>query len=125
MARCLRRLLRIPAAFISRVSNASVHARADVPRFSDQFLKQQLLMFGKVALAPPGSHLRMSCFVGDSLSPQIGRFVLKVGRPRQNWTCELLKESIARFGNDTLHRLLEDKSPGAFARWKSEVRNSF
>jgi hypothetical protein len=98
VARCLRRLLNIPAAFISRVSNASVHARAGVPRFSDQLLKQQLLMFGKVALAPPDSHLRMNCFIDDTVSLQIGRFVLKVGRPRQNWTSELLKEGIARFG---------------------------
>jgi len=125
VSRCLRRLLRIPPAFISRVSNASVHARAGIPRFSEQLLKQQLLMFGKVALAPPGSHLRMNCFVDDGLSPQIGRFVLKVGRPRQNWTSELLKEGIARFGSNTLHRLLEDRSPGAYVRWTSEVRKSF
>ena len=102
-----------------------MHARAGIPRFSEQLLKQQLLMFGKVALAPPGSHLRMNCFVDDGLSPQIGRFVLKVGRPRQNWTSELLKEGIARFGSNTLHRLLEDRSPGAYVRWTSEVRKSF
>ena len=125
VARCLRRLLRIPAAFYSRVSNASVHAQADVPRFSDTLLKQQLLFFGKVALAPSGSHLRMNCFIDDSLTPQIGRFVLKVGRPRQTWTNELLKQAYSRFGSDTAHRLLEDRSPDAFARWESRVRDSF
>ena len=100
-------------------------AQAGVPRFSDTLLKQQLLFFGKVALAPSGSHLRMNCLIDDSLTPQIGRFVLKVGRPRQIWTNELLKQDYSRIGSDTLHRLLEDRSPEAFARWESRVRDSF
>ena len=75
----------------SRVRNASVHAQAGVSRFSHQLLKQQLMMFGKVALAPPGSPLSLNWFIDDSFTPQICRFVLKVGRPRQNLTNELLK----------------------------------
>ena len=56
-ARCLRRVLGIPPAFISRV-NASVFARAGVLRFSHQLLKQQLHFFGKVTLSPEGSRAR-------------------------------------------------------------------
>ena len=125
VARCLRRIMRIPAAFVSRVSSASVYARAGVPAFSEQLLQQQLVLFGKVALAPLHSPLRTNTFVDDSLTPQIGRFMLKVGRPRQNWTGELLKEGYRRFGSTALHRLLEGRSLGAVDRWKAEVQNTF
>jgi len=67
VARCLRRLLGIPAAFISRISNATVYSRAGMRSFPDQLLKQQLLMLGKVALSPQGSPIRNNTFVDGSV----------------------------------------------------------
>ena len=78
--RCLRRVLGIPPAIISRVSNDAVFACAGLLRFSYQLLKQQLQFFGKVALTK-GSPLRTNIFVDNTLQPQIGRLVRKVGRP--------------------------------------------
>ena len=125
VARCLRRVLGILPAFVSRVSNATVFAQAGLARFSDQLLKQQLTLFGKVALSPAGSPLRTNTFVDNTLMPQIGRFVRKVGRPRQTWTSELIKEGMSRFGHQRFYTLLQDTSQGAYMQWKTEVSKSF
>ena len=53
------------------------------------------------------------------------RFLRKVGRPRQDWTTQVLKEGFTRFGYETLHNLLLDRSPGALKRWILRVRSSF
>ena len=118
-------MLGILPAFLSRVSNATVFARAGLTPFSDQLLKQQLVLFGKVALSPEGSPLRTNTFVDNTLMPQIGRFVRKVGRPRQNWTSELIKEGRSRLGHQRLHTLLQDTSQGAYIQWRTEVSKSF
>ena len=121
VARCLRRILGVPPAFISRISNATVFARAGMLSFSSQLLKQQLCFFGKVALSAAGNPLRSNTFVDNTLNPQIGRFVLKVGRPRQNWTSQLTAEGISRFGlPDLIHYC---KTPAQVR--KLEVSKSF
>ena len=124
-ARCLRRVLGIAPAFLSRISNATVFARAGILSFSSQLLKQQLHLFGKVALSPEGSPLRSNTFVDNSLMPLIGHFVRKVGRPRQNWTSQLIAEGVSRLGHHRFHTLLQDTGPGAYIRWKREVSESF
>ena len=125
VARCLRRVLGIPAAFISRVSNATVLARAGLMQFTTQLLKQQCLMLGKVAFTPEGSLLRKNVFVAASIMPQIGRFKLKVGRPKQHWTAEVMKAARARLGFARCNSLLEDSSHGAYSRWRKAVCDSF
>ena len=45
--RCLRQILRIPPAFISRVSNAEVLRRAHYRAATYLLLQRQLLLFGK------------------------------------------------------------------------------
>jgi len=125
VARCLRRMLGIPSAYISRVSNASVYAQAGIQRFSDQLLKQQLVLLGKVALAPDGSPLRNNTFAHGTLIPQIGRFIRKVGRPRQNWTSQLVQEGISRLGYTRFFTPLQDRSQGAYTYWKNEMSKSF
>ena len=124
-ARCLRRILRIPAAFVSRISNAAVFKRAGVNPLSAQILRRQLNLLFRVAAAPAGSPLRQHTFIDDTIFPQIGRFVRKVGRPRQDWTNQLLREGTKRFGAAKLQMLLTDLSKGAQARWKSALEKSF
>ena len=91
-ARCLRRLLHIPAAFVSRISNKEVFKRADVRPSSQQLLKHQLLLLRKVAISTVGGPLRRDSFVDATTQPRIGRFVKRIGRPRQDWTSQLLWE---------------------------------
>ena len=45
-ARCLRRIYRIPAAYVSRVSNRIVFERAGVAPLTQQLLQQQLVLMG-------------------------------------------------------------------------------
>ena len=83
-------------------------------RFSDQLLQQQLMLFGEAALAPEGSPVRSNTFLDGALMPQIGRFVRKVGRPRHNWTSQLIQEGTTRFGYNRFSTLLQDGSQGAY-----------
>ena len=124
VARCLRRVLRIPASFVSRISNAAVLARAGVTLFSQQVLRHQLSLLRKVALAEPGDPLRKDTFIGSTLIPQIGCFIRRVGRPRQDWTTQLLREGRERFWYAKFQTLVSDCSTGAEARWKKEVRTA-
>ena len=122
-ARCLRRLLHIPSSYISRVSNACVLSRAGVRPLSEQLLHRQLLLLGRVARSPDGSTMRINTFRDGGVQPQIGHFIRRRGRPRQDWTTELLKFGSALMGRSHFERVLADRSEGADSRYKSELRN--
>ena len=113
-ARCLRKILRIRTAYISRVSNACVFQRAGVQPFSAQLQRRQILLLGRVAHAPISSALRSSVFVGDGLSTQINRFKRRRGRPRLDWVNEVMKEGERLLGKQTLESML-DRSRNAAA----------
>ena len=105
-ARCLRRILRIPPSYVSRVSNASVFAKAKATPLGLQLLRSQLSLLGKVAQAPEGHPLRRHVFVPGSTRPLIGYYIRPKGRPRQDWTNSLFERgaelfrSRARFENE-------------------------
>ena len=124
-ARCLRKVLSIAPAFFSRVSNATVFEKTAVTPLSAQLLKRQLLLWGKVALSPPGHPLRKDAFIDNSLRPQIGRFVRRRWRPRQDWVTEVMKEAGIRLGDQKITDLLTDRSQGALPRWKACLQELF
>jgi len=62
--------------------------------------------------------MRVHTFIGDSLDPQIGRVIRRIGRPRQDWTSQLLLEGIRRMGTEKFYSMLRDSSADAAARWK-------
>jgi len=123
--RCLRRILGIQSSYMSRVSNATVLSQAGMKPFSAQVLKQQLLLLGRAALAPDGSPMRCNTFADGTLIPQIGRFIRKVGRPRQDWTSQLMLVAEGRLGIRRLQTLLADRSEGSLLRWRREVERLF
>ena len=125
VARCLRRILHIPAAFVSRIPNAVVFAKAGVRPLTEQLLKHQLCLLHKAANTDAGSPLRRDTFVDASLNPQVGRFVRRVGRPRLDWTNQLLQEGSNRMGITKFQRLLSDRSIDSDKRWKQEVEKLF
>ena len=92
--RCLRRILRIKPSVISRISNATVLSEAQQPKMRNQLLKQQLLLYGRVVRSSPSSTIRRVTFVGSSMQATTDRYVRRVGRPRNEWTTMLQKETI-------------------------------
>ena len=124
-ARCLRKLLRVPAAFISRISNDTVFRRARVRPLSAQLLRRQLLLIGKVARCPAGHAMRVDTFLKDTCRPVLGHYIRKRGRPRTEWATQLLKEGARLFGTAHFERMLSDRSDGAEKRYRREVDEAF
>ena len=119
-ARCLRQVLRIPPAFVSRISNAVVLQRAGRSCLSSQLLHRQLVFLGRVARKADADPLRRDTFATGTFTPQLGRFIGRVGRPRQDWTRELMKAGAARMGAERFEAMLSDRANGAQSRWKQE-----
>ena len=118
-ARGLRRILRIPAAFVSRVSSKAVYQAAGVQPLSEQLVKRQLVLLGQVARAPATDPLRRDVFIGDTLRPVISHYIRRVGRPRVNWTEYVLKVGAERLGGQaSFHQQLQNLDEKA---WKAKV----
>ena len=87
--RCLRRILGIPPAFISRVSNAEVRRQAHCHAATDLLLHRQLLLFGKAFRSPLDSPMHSNSFIPGTLQPVTNAYVRRVGRPRHEWITEV------------------------------------
>ena len=113
-SRCLRQLLGIKPSFLSRVSNKTILEQAGQISYGRQLLRQQLLLFGRVARAPPTDPLRRLTFVPGSLQSATGVYVRRVGRPRNEWAVMLEKE--ARKVHTNLNQIVHDE-----LEWKKAV----
>jgi hypothetical protein len=118
--RCLRKILRIPASYYSRVSNKTVLDRADSKQLSQQLLAQQLCYFGKLALRSNGP-ARDSVFRPGAVFLAERAGLRPRGRPRDSWGEQVFKHAVlAAGGADQLVQLL---SPGASLRaWRCKAR---
>ena len=85
----MRSIIGVKPAFVSRVSNEEVRSRAGQIAYSRQLLKQQLLLFGRVFRSPDTDELRELTFFPGSFHDATSRYVRRVGRPRNEWTCKL------------------------------------
>lgn len=93
-ARCLRVLIRVAPSYVSRISNRIVLERTQQLPFTRQLMKQQLLLFGKVARASDADVLRQLAFIPGTLEPAANRYVRRVGRPKQEWATMLKQEAL-------------------------------
>ena len=84
--------MKIPAAFVSRVSNQTVRERAGCKPLSDKLLEQQMILLGKVLRAPLESPLQRVSLIPGTLQAATYRFVRRVGRPRREWVPSVLRE---------------------------------
>ena len=96
--RCLRVIWGIEPAYISRVSNVIVLDKTGQRPLTDTVARQQLLLLGKIARTPEGSLLRKATFCPGSFRPAADRYVRKVGRPRADWTTQVLRVACAAAG---------------------------
>ena len=71
------------------------------------------------------TRVRMCVCLGLWLYVSVGHVIRRRGRPRQDWTTELLKFGSALMGRSHFERVLADRSEGADSRYKSELRNIF
>ena len=66
-SRCLRSILRIPAAYYSRISNDEVLRRASAEKSSGRLSQRQIRLLGRASRAPTTNPLRSSSFVGSTV----------------------------------------------------------
>jgi hypothetical protein len=88
---CLRRILRIPHSYYSRVSNASVLQRAGCKMLSESIRDAQITLLGNVLHNPAMKVLREASFHDSTMTPQTAAWVRRRGRPRQNWIEQVMK----------------------------------
>ena len=87
------------AAYLSRVSNADVLAKARHTSESQMLRKRRLQLFGKIMRSEPGHPLRQACFIGETLRPVTERYIRRRGRPNVEWTTVVLKDVCRFFGS--------------------------
>ena len=116
-AKCLRRILKISPAFISRVSNKYIRNQFKAHPLSVTLLERQLTLFGHVARAPRDSVLYRMVF--DDEHFHLHGPPLKRGRPRDTWARKMSQFSIQCCGSlQHFAHMVEDP-----AKWKAIVRN--
>ena len=86
----MRKILGIPHSFYSRVSNERVRVQSGMTMFSSSVRKLQLKLLGQVVNDPRKQILKEVTFHGDTLDTETSAYVRRVGRPRQNWTDQLI-----------------------------------
>ena len=97
--RCLRRIIGVPPAYISRVSNDAVLPKASYRCATRLLLKRRLQLFGKILRSPEGHPLRTAAFIPGTNTPATERFVRRVGRPAKEWVREAFCETASLFGS--------------------------
>ena len=106
---CLRRILKIPAAYYYRVRNVEVLDKAAQEPLSSTILKMQLRFFGQIFRLPTSDPLRTATFFGQGLRPATAGFVRKPGRPRHTWAEQLLKHAARVAGNENLEQRMHNE----------------
>ena len=125
--RRLRKFLGIPHSMISRVSNREVLSQAGLPAFSRKIKERQLLLFGRLAMMPSSSCVRLAAL--DPYTPAPKQMIARRrrGRPRLAWNTivyaialqicngnqQHLNERLPCVGGDFLawRKLVEDQAP--------------
>ena len=82
-------------------------------------------MIGKVVRAPDSSVVRHCVFNDGTLQPQVGLFVRRVGRPRQDWATEVLRAGLEKCGKVRWETLLNSWGPDAEIVWRRELHKCF
>ena len=91
-AGCLRKMLQIPASYVSRVSNEAVRKTAGQDALSNMVRTAQLKLMGKVLNDDAKRILRDVAFQGSTTLSANAAYVRRIGRPRHNWTEQVFRE---------------------------------
>ena len=116
-ARCLRDVLRIPHAYVSRISDATVLSRSGQKRLTTQLCRQQLLLMGKVARTPNDD---IRNFSPGTLQPITHSIKRRVGLPHAEWAPKLLDLAQLTWRSaESVEQLIRNE-----IRWETEKRKS-
>ncbi len=120
-ARCLRRVLHIPSAYESRISNDTVYKRARRQKLSVQLLERQLHLFAELAQRFDDDPVRCCIFEPGSVS-QRARGRMGRGRPRTTWADHIFKIAVQVAGSsEVLTSMLAPRRSGERA-WRAAVK---
>ena len=97
--RCVRRIIGVKPAFISRVSNVEVLEKAGHRQLTTTLRKRRLQLFGRVLRSPEGHLLRVVSLIPRTLEPATNRYVRRVGRPCREWVPEAIRDCRSIFGS--------------------------
>ena len=89
-ARCIRRILKVPAAYYSRISNVRVLKMVARRPLSEQIMKQQMILMGKIAFRRDSDVVRQSIFIPSTIKLRLLPGPAKRGRPRIRWPVQVL-----------------------------------
>ena len=88
----------VHALAVSRLAyGLTLWQAAGVPRVSEQVLHDQLRFLGRVARAPSQDAMRIG-FLNGGVQPLTGCHTRRVGRPRREWTTQVLKAGAEKLG---------------------------
>jgi hypothetical protein len=119
--RCLRKIVGVKPAFVSRVSNARVIDKCGHQCASTLLNKRKLQLFGKVLRSASSHPLRQCCFVADTVCPVTDAYVRRVGRPCKEWVREQMQETVKLF--DSV-RAAEQRAR-CKGRWSAALKAKF
>ena len=97
--RCLRRIVGIKPAYISRVSNVCVLSKASHTLATKLLNKRRLQLFGRILRCPEGHALKLAAFIPNTDTPATERYVRRVGRPSKEWVKEAIDDTALLFGS--------------------------
>ena len=97
--RCLRKIIGMKPAFVSRVSNATVLQRCSCYTATHMLRVRRFQLLGKILRAPSGHPLRDACFIPGTWVPATDRYVRRVGRPAREWIKEVMREAVVAYGS--------------------------
>ena len=90
--RCLRRIIGVKPAYMSRVPNALVLKQSEQIAASEVLADRQMKLFKRILKTPEGHPLRTASFIPGSDRPAVQRYVRRVGRPAKEWIPKMLAE---------------------------------
>ena len=90
-ARCIRKIIGVVPSYYSRVPNSTVLLRARTCCLSRRLLREQCLLFGKIAKHPDTDPVRYAIFLPNTTDLRPSGAPRKVGRPRMQWSTSILK----------------------------------
>lgn len=121
--RCLRRIVGIPSAYISRINNRTVLERAGSQMLSSTLLAHQLKFFAHVARQPSGSALRDSIFEPHTFNPRCLPGARCRGRPRITWAQAVFAEAALVAGSSQQLTTLLQNTSGADSAWRAKLHD--